>query len=297
MDCGHPFSIGPSAAEILAFDGRAEIVAVFDRCFYLSAPRGLVCFGAQSLGNGPINVLLDLQNTAPNWNALGITPRLKGVVGAGNVSIGKYFSVYLRGVHHWHPPAWPVVQCEALRKGLDEIRRLALPLCPAEGLSSLIFGGDPDRTARAAEGLVRELPTALSRSLHIGKPSADLQRTSTLLLGLGPGLTPSGDDLLGGMFIALSALGYETLRDSLWRVLEPELGHLTNGISSVHLAAAANGLAASAVHEAAVALLRADLETLPRHVQSIRSIGHSSGFDILAGFVLACEAIMSQSGE
>ena len=107
------------------------------------------------------------------------------------------------------------------------------------------------------------------------------------------GLLACGDDLLGGVFLTLSALGGEPLRDALWEALAPELDLLTAGISGAHLAAAAGGLGAASVHEALAAIMSGDQAMLPGHLNIMRGIGHSSGFDTLAGIVLTLEAALA----
>ena len=107
-----------------------------------------------------------------------------------------------------------------------------------------------------------------------------------LLLGLGPGLTPSGDDLLGGLMIALTALDQTGVRDQLWDALRPELEMLTNEISAMHLAVAADGLGSAACHEA----LNAMLAGTPPDLDAIDAIGHTSGWDMLAGMAVALAA-------
>ncbi len=287
--------IGPIAAEVLAVDGDVEVAAVFERCFYVAAPRGFVCIGVEALGDGPLNVLLDLAAGAPDWAAFGITREAKGAVTSGRLHIGDRFALSVGAVPQWRPPPWPPVSEVDIARGVVAVRRLAPPLCPAEGLSRLVIGDArrADRTARAAAVLVRDLQTALVASLPTGAASADLVRSATLLIGLGPGLTPSGDDLLGGILLALSALGQAALRDDLWRALEDELEHLTVGISAAHLAASADGLASAAVHDALIAILRGDAAALPHNLSALAAIGHSSGFDTLAGLVLACEAALA----
>lgn len=287
--------VGPVAAEIFSIAGDAEVAAVFERCFYLAAPRGFICVGVAEIGDGPINVLVDFGSRVPQWAALGVTREAKGVVADGRLLVGDRFALPVANAQRWSPPPWPDVSPADVELGIAAVRRLAPPCCPAEGLSRLVVGDArrANRTARAAEALLRDFRAALGGSLAENAASTDLRRTATLLVGLGPGLTPSGDDLLGGVLLVLSALGYTGVRDDLWRALEDELEHLTVGISAAHLAAAADGLAAAFLHDALIAILRADVDTLPHHLSVLAVTGHSSGFDMLAGLVLACEAALS----
>ena len=287
--------IGPVAADILQHDGEAEVAAVFERSIYVAAPRGYVCIGTETIGDGPINVLVQARDGTLDWSRLGVTREAKGAVTGGTLHLGETYALRFGGAPVWQPPVWQTTSRVQLEQASPALRSAARPLCPAEGLSRLVFDKAErgDRTAQAAAPIVASLRDALTACLTAQHCNADLGRAATLLLGLGPGLTPSGDDMLGGVFLVLSALGQTVLRDALWESLEDELELLTVGISAAHLAAAADGLGAASVHAATNALLAGDVAAFPGHLEALGRIGHSSGFDTLAGIVLAAEAALA----
>jgi Protein of unknown function (DUF2877) len=133
------------------------------------------------------------------------------------------------------------------------------------------------------------LDAGLRSSLSSHAMSDDVGMAATLLLGLGPGLTPSGDDVLGGVMLALTAIDQTGLRDQLWDALRPELEMLTNEISAMHLAVAADGLGGEVCHAALNALLTGVLPDL----EAIHAIGHTSGWDTLAGMVITLRAAVA----
>ncbi len=287
--------LGAVAAEIILHAGEIEVAAVFERCFYVSAPGGYLCVGTEALGDGPLNILLRTSDEAPDWPRFGITREAKGSIAAGCLSIGEQFILRLTDALIWSPQAWPKMSAPELRTGLAVVRQVATPLCPSEGLSRLVFGGSArlDLTAQAAAPTLAQFAKALPTALTAGKPDDDLVRSATLLVGLGPGLTPSGDDFLGGVFLALSALNGIPLREAMWHALEPEIGLLTVDISGAHLAAAADGLGAAVVHAAIAAIITNDRAGLLGSVPTLRALGHSSGFDTLAGIVLTLETALA----
>lgn len=99
------------------------------------------------------------------------------------------------------------------------------------------------------------------------------------LIGLGPGLTPSGDDALGGAAIALRAFGHATRADALGAFIREHAPGRTSDISLAHLNAAADGEGSAAFHDA----LR-DLVT-DGDFASLDRIGASSGWDAMDGAV------------
>src|SRR5262249_42586767 len=62
------------------------------------------------------------------------------------------------------------------------------------------------------------------------------------LLGLGPGLTPSGDDVLCGVLVALHALGEPRAAGKLGDAIAAETRRATTPLSGAFLAAAAQGM-------------------------------------------------------
>jgi hypothetical protein len=103
------------------------------------------------------------------------------------------------------------------------------------------------------------------------------------LIGLGPGLTPSGDDYFGGVLIALHQFGRQAQAHSLWRWLKQRLSR-TSDISAAHLEAAASGEGHEALHRCIEALCRVEAEW-DGALAALDKVGHCSGWDSLAGVV------------
>lgn len=115
-----------------------------------------------------------------------------------------------------------------------------------------------------------------------------VQAAAVDLVGLGPGLTPAGDDLLCGRLLALRALGETHRLETLWAEVEPLCGRTTD-LSSTLLRQAAEGYAVPPV----LALLDllatplTDPDPSPRSltdaVRGVSGIGHTSGAALLLG--------------
>ena len=137
---------------------------------------------------------------------------------------------------------------------------------PDEGLGCLL-AGQYNALATHAQPALEALDEWLRHGLAMPGDAA-------ALVGLGPGLTPSGDDYLGGMMIALHALARDAQAGALWRWLQPRLGAATSAISAAHLTAAAEGEGHEALH-------RVLQGTAPP--SALDAVGHCSGWDALAG--------------
>jgi hypothetical protein len=275
--------------DALAPGAEGEVVAVFDRSCYVRTPGGLACIGERVIGAGPLNCQVEL-GARQNWRDLDIRVEMPCTGGGQVLSIGPSVAIDLARAAIWSPPPVPAWTAATLRIGLASALAAGADRCPHDGLARLVFApgrakpGNPHANAARLpfEALVKGLGVAMTS----GTLDANFTSSATLLLGLGPGLTPSGDDLLGGLMIALSALGRTQLRDDLWDGLRPELDILTNEISAMHLAVAADGIGSAACHGALNAMLTGQAPDLA----AIDAIGHTSGWDMLAGMVIALAA-------
>ena len=96
------------------------------------------------------------------------------------------------------------------------------------------------------------------------------------LIGLGPGLTPAGDDFVGGAMIALRVRGDTRLADRIAGWALPLADANTSRISRAHLECAAQGEGHEYLHAFLSAPTRDNLDRLSR-------VGHTSGLDAAAG--------------
>ena len=242
--------VGRAAREALAA-GEGEVCAVFRRSFYLRFGDRYACIGDASLGHGPLNALVPAFSAPP----LGATVR-----------------VSLENSRSWMPP--PVRS--AARPNLEALRACLDGHVPEEGLGCVILGVDNALSVHAQPAL-----EAVDRWLA----GNTLGNEAAQLIGLGPGLTPSGDDYLGGVLMALRWVGRGAQADSLWRWLEPHLAQRTSAISAAHLAAAATGEVHEALHEVLSDLSAWEAPDLLPSLARLDAIGHTSGWDALAGIV------------
>jgi Protein of unknown function (DUF2877) len=117
------------------------------------------------------------------------------------------------------------------------------------------------------------------------------------VLGLGPGLTPSGDDFLGGILFALNHAPRAAWRVGLPAVLagiREQAAQATNPISAALLDDLMAGASYRALHDT-LAALQSDADTeIARASQALLRVGASSGADMLAGLLLALLTLPAQ---
>lgn len=110
------------------------------------------------------------------------------------------------------------------------------------------------------------------------------------LLGLGPGLTPAGDDLLAGLLVGLARR--PDLRDPLAAAVARVAPGRTTWLSAELLRLAADGLAAPAVVAVADALAgHGPDDALADAVPALLAVGHTSGAALARGLLLAADTV------
>jgi hypothetical protein len=294
----HSFGVmrlGEFAHAALTGHSIGYLLAVFRRSFYVRFGGEAVCFGPAGLGNGPVNVLVRMAEEM-EWAQFGLAPAQKVASSATEVCVADRLRFDFASAEIWHPPHPPDFTLDDLQAGLSLLSQAARRRSPG-GLGVLLGGLDApelrlsasnDMLLRAAQGPVRDVAEWLWRALRQADelPPRSLQK----LVGLGPGLTPSGDDLLGGLLVALHYLGFSPIADELSRAILPLPPEATNIISAQLLRCAARGHASSALFEALDAIMTA--RDLDQRLDVIHAIGHTSGWDSLAGAALACLAVL-----
>jgi hypothetical protein len=187
-------------------------------------------------------------------------------VGSGAARVGGWSHWVLRLVLHQAPSA------------LTPDRQ------PAEHLRERLAGRGADDDLG--------LPAAQWTVAHSQAGTADLV---SRLLGVGPGLTPAGDDVLAGLLVGLWAFGLaaEPLRSAV--LAAAPVG--TTDLSASLLRCAARGESIPEVHE----LLRATSTSAGRSrldpaLDDLLRVGHSSGAALATGVLVAASLAIRARG-
>ena len=112
------------------------------------------------------------------------------------------------------------------------------------------------------------------------------------LLGLGPGLTPSGDDLLCGALVVLRAIGAADASGDLHAAIAAVAPSATSPLSGAFLRAAAEGCGSAGLHNIIISLIKN--EPIESDIDVLARIGHTSGWDGLAGAAIVLQAFSTR---
>jgi hypothetical protein len=224
-------------------------------------------------------------------------------VHGGVLRIGDGAQIDLTNAVVWAPPDVPDLPplAEArtnVLRGIDALATMAREN-PSDGLGGAIAMARAELVASSAmvpESASFWLTQAAPRIKDITRASATWDTTTIAdeaseLLGLGPGLTPSGDDLVGGMLFAAATLRRAYPDACGWdegplAVIVERAQDATNAISHALLSDHAQGLSTQAGHDVVSALLTGDLVGLRIEAERLTHVGHTSGSDILAGLTI-----------
>ena len=261
-----------------------RVTAVFEHSLYLEVNGSLICIADANLGFGPLTVSVKNKYGMEWINSFNVGREVE--VSPVGISIDDSTIISTIGVHSWLPPKRPAWTKNSLKLGLRELENLAQAKVPDEGLGRFLFEC-PDRFPDSNESLAAEksigiLKNWLKKCFEVKMPITPDKESVATLLGLGQGLTPSGDDFLGGMLIALHVCGEKSVQKQLYIQVEPLLNN-TGPVSSSHLKAASLGEGSESLHQMLNMLLEGNDTNLELGIEAINQIGHTSGWDALAG--------------
>lgn len=275
---------------------EAGVLGAFPTCVYLDLGKhdAVLALLARDALQQPIGLRLAASSGEIVW---GVEPGDTVAVGGGHVRLPEADVVAARV----RPPArvTPVTSPPSPDR-VNSFRGHP----DAEVVHSIGWGGLAGSLG-AGDSALAELARDLAAAALAGRSVAPHLRG---LVGAGPGLTPSGDDAVSGVLLALRSVGQLEAVDRLASELLPLLP-TTTSISAALLRAAAEGYAVpevvtlvEAVHGSANRKYRPtppdsgpfdDWFRLidPRLVERVVAIGHSSGRDLVSGVAGAHRAL------
>ena len=298
VDIGFEFPvslIGAIARRSVERIGDGNVIAVFDGSFYVETMGEISCVARDDLGASPLNILVGAPRTV-SWAAAGICVGARVRFSRYAFHVAGRLSFTTAGYELWTPPDFPKpVSRPCVSEGLRELARISRSNNKQGGL---IRFADPayrpveeERICFAAAVPVRCLRDWCIAGFRYGSTSSEPNLSSLgYFVGLGPGLTPSGSDFVGGVMLALTVLGATGMRDRLWSLLRPVVEDMDNPIMAAHLAAAAEGMGSAALHRVIDAVVTGDANSLRSCIHGLDAIGHTSGWDAVAGVVCAFDA-------
>lgn len=292
--------IGSTALKILKEGAIGEVHSVFERAFNILFDNilfegELVGIARENVSKGPFNIIIDISNT----NMQSLVHKGARVSVAGNLLVvGNELTISLKGAEAWRPRrgVTKALDVESVRHNLSLVKELAGGR--EEGLGQLvphvenIISGVPfddsklNQVSRAALPHIVALMSAVkSENLEHAKQSVKN------LVGLGPGLSPSADDMLAGFMAGLrwtvnSFRGDVDRVDEINQTIVAHVAGDTTLLSQQLLKHGARGEVNEAVEGLLEAILAGGAENVKNATEKVLAMGETSGVDTVVGILL-----------
>jgi hypothetical protein len=267
---------------------------VFERSIYLRAGHTFACVAEPAIGNGPITLIADFGGSRP-LSDLKLHAGMSATISERSITIEDSVQFTFDRCELWRPSCWPRARSSReLGDVCRAITRLAAIEAPEEGFGRLACSHEraagESSTSRLARPRVARFGSWLRGAIEADDPlstSAVVQAVQSLI-GLGPGLTPSGDDFLVGALALLDALAESKAHAALARAIAVGPSGLTSPLSDYLLRAAAAGHVGEHLCRAVSLAISGRAEAA---IAAVRNIGHSSGWDMMAGIATTLQAV------
>jgi hypothetical protein len=272
---------------------QGEVEAVFERACNLALD-----------GGGAIAVLTQDCSNHPHAVRLSCSPRLNHILRAGlavrvtrnRIGIGEgAVAVLLRGAPMWSP-ALQAGMFTGDARAADSLlaaERLLLERAAGKQSDFLTAALGAQRLSTVLGARVLDLLPRLSRAWR----AADVRECVAAIarvIGLGPGLTPAGDDFVVGWLAGMALAASSPARRNFLRAVCADLGPLraaTTPLSWQHLDDARALLFSERLSDLGVAIARcAPAATLRARIDAQLAAGATSGADAAAGLIAALRA-------
>jgi Protein of unknown function (DUF2877) len=294
MSMANALCIASDGREWLEQTHNARVLHVFERACNLLNERGqILSIVTSQVPIGPFTLLVKesgvvLSDHIQRESAVVIEPR--------RLKVGEIY-IDLLGAQIWSPLVDWAQYHQARAAVLNSIWELAPWIqirAPGGSLMGMI------QHIEAAASFPSPLPLGSFQSSFVEAAlipaqelcraivSADLAAASGAsrrLAGLGPGLTPAGDDFLLGAIYAAWILHPPARARTIVQGISTIAATLTTALSAAYLNSGAQGKAGVLWHKLFAALASNELSARKSAAASLLSVGNTSGADTLAGFL------------
>lgn len=303
-------SIGSMALGYLLRSKKWQIITTFKRSFYCrDTMNNIICIGQDEIGRGPFTLLCSPNSPWPAHafsttrqirvlkNQLlleetGVTFDLKGA---------QVWNKGLRAIsgqndHLLNDVCWVAhkVFCDAPLESLGPVVASFFPLkIEKKRHSPDILTNSLHKRFVDVVSEIRHLPLLLPKGHYNTSLAVCLER----LIGLGPGLTPSGDDFLAGVVMGLFKTGRHGEAAWLARCFYRSAQGRVTDISLAFYKALKEGLVAEPYQNLLEALGTGESWNLGRSLDQVIQFGATSGWDSITGMLFGVRLGLSKQNE
>ena len=265
-----------------------RVQSVYRSVVNITTADGLLTVASPEGGGLPNGILADL---GPDWRAIGLYPGMVVSACAASIRVPDAgLEIQFDAASRWSPRLQSSAEA-AYSAAARWSRRTAAAWTIAQARTSAggfgaLLGDDVSYDPAGILGVARPILSELVVALEAGDRilAAEL---ATRLIGLGPGLTPSGDDVLVGIEAALHARARPSA--GFLALAMDAVEERTTELAATLLRHAAAGEFAERLHTLLTALLGSDDEAIPTAIDRAVAWGATSGTDCLLGVLIGLD--------
>ncbi len=278
-----------------AGDDVLRVQSIYRSVVNITTADGLLTVASPEGGGLPNGIVVDL---GPDWRAIGLHPGMVVHATDANVRVPDAgLEIRFDASPRWSPRFRSPAEGAAVARACWRRRTLAAWTIAQARASTRGFGAllrddvpkDPVGTVDVARPIVARLIVAL----ETGDRSVAAE-VAAHLIGLGPGLTPSGDDVLVGIEAALHATGRPSA--GFLALAMGDVEGRTTALAATLLRHAAAGEFAERLHTLLAVLLGSDDDAIPAAIDRAVAWGATSGTDCLLGTLIGLDVAVGVRG-
>ena len=267
------------------------IHSVFARTINIIVDNELYTIASSQLDNAPATMRIDLISFE-NFN---LNPNDTIILADSKMKVSDSLFIDLNSATLWKSelPRYPINNNQ-----LNSNVHFAKKFTIEKGKADWLRGTNDKQTLFYDEmgRMLRERTSNLMDSFLFEATIINLKK-SMKLVGLGQGLTPSGDDFLVGVMVAFSTVDSNLFNKKDWALqVVQESKERTNSISYSALKYAEMGETRESIGLLIQALFKDNKEILERELLNVMNIGSSSGTEIIWGIINGLLVILKIGG-
>lgn len=293
--------IGAGALNTIKRCSVGEVHSVFERTFNILVSGLLAGVVRSDVSLSPIDILTDIpaEKTMPSLGIKkGIPVKLENEI----ILVDEVLEISLEDAEPWQPPSRvdaPLAP-QLILRNLKLAKQIARDKKTREGLGQLLSSVDEilgeklslsnkfnEIAGAVLPHLVDMVKATMSRNIN------GLEKAVKSLIGLGPGLTPSADDMLTGFTSSLWWISRSLTKgiDYVDRVnsIIASNADKTNLLSRQLLQHATRGEVNERLAKLLEALLSGKLSDIEPSLRRVMKIGETSGIDMTVGVLLGIQ--------
>lgn len=290
-------SIGITAARALASSRIWRLLSVYDRSFYcIDDAENIICFALNGIGRGPFTLLCSGNEKLPE-----ILKSIKHFSMAGDMLVAEEADLIidLKNATTWGESLLDLK--EGHRKWLENdliwLAHRASLSAPQESFGWLIptflfgCGRDVLETHKKSSSLLHERVIKVAKNIEKDFAMTGSACGLEQLIGLGYGLTPSGDDFLAGVVMGFNKMQKHREAILSARHFYSKAQGKTTTISLAFYRALADGRVAEPYLRFLEMIGREEKAERAHLFDRVTDFGGTSGWDTLAGIVFGINLI------